>query len=410
MILDAQDPEIAAAIKGELRRQREGLEMIPSENFTSKAVLEALGSVMTNKYSEGYPGKRYYGGNQFIDVAENLAIERAKKLFGAEHVNVQCYSGSPGNLEIYFALLNFGDTVMGMNLSHGGHLTHGHPVNFSGKAYHFVQYGVNKETELIDYDEVREIALREKPKLIVSGYTAYPREVNFKKFAKIAEEVGAISMADTSHISGLIIAGVHQSPFPETDVVMTTTHKTLRGPRGAIIMCKQKFAQQIDKAVFPGMQGGPHDNNTAAKAVCFGEALKPEFKEYGKQIVKNAKALADGLIKNGFRLVSGGTDTHLVLVDLNNKNVTGKQVEAALDKANITVNKNTIPYDPRTPFDPSGIRMGTPALTTRGMMEPEMRYIANLISEAIDNINDEDALKKVKMKVMELTKKFPLYE
>jgi glycine hydroxymethyltransferase len=410
MILDAQDPEIAAAIKGELRRQREGLEMIPSENFTSKAVLEALGSVMTNKYSEGYPGKRYYGGNQFIDVAENLAIERAKKLFGAEHVNVQCYSGSPGNLEIYFALLNFGDTVMGMNLSHGGHLTHGHPVNFSGKAYHFVQYGVNKETELIDYDEVREIALREKPKLIVSGYTAYPREVNFKKFAKIAEEVGAISMADTSHISGLIIAGVHQSPFPETDVVMTTTHKTLRGPRGAIIMCKQKFAQQIDKAVFPGMQGGPHDNNTAAKAVCFGEALKPEFKEYGKQIVKNAKALADGLIKNGFRLVSGGTDTHLVLVDLNNKNVTGKQAEAALDKANITVNKNTIPYDPRTPFDPSGIRMGTPALTTRGMMEPEMRYIANLISEAIDNINDEDALKKVKMKVMELTKKFPLYE
>jgi len=410
MILDTQDPEIAAAIKSELRRQREGLEMIPSENFTSKAVLEALGSVMTNKYSEGYPGKRYYGGNQFIDVAENLAIERAKKLFGAEHVNVQCYSGSPGNIEIYFALLNFGDTVMGMNLTHGGHLTHGHPVNFSGKAYHFVQYGVNKETELIDYDEVREIALREKPKMIVSGYTAYPREVNFKKFAKIAEEVGAISMADTSHISGLIIAGVHQSPFPETDVVMTTTHKTLRGPRGAIIMCKQKFAQQIDKAVFPGMQGGPHDNNTAAKAVCFGEALKPEFKEYGKQIVKNAKALADGLIKNGFRLVSGGTDTHLVLVDLTNKNVTGKNAEAALDRANITINKNTIPYDPRSPFDPSGIRMGTPALTTRGMKEPEMRHIADLISEAIDNVNDEEALKKVKMKVMELTKKFPLYD
>jgi len=410
MILDTQDPEIAAAIKSELRRQREGLEMIPSENFTSKAVLEALGSVMTNKYSEGYPGKRYYGGNQFIDVAENLAIERAKKLFGAEHVNVQCYSGSPGNLEIYFALLNFGDTVMGMNLTHGGHLTHGHPVNFSGKAYHFVQYGVNKETELIDYDEVREIALREKPKLIVSGYTAYPREVNFKKFAEIAEEVGAISMADTSHISGLIIAGVHQSPFPETDVVMTTTHKTLRGPRGAIIMCKQKFAQQIDKAVFPGMQGGPHDNNTAAKAVCFGEALKPEFKEYGKQIVKNAKALADGLIKNGFRLVSGGTDNHLVLVDLTNKNVTGKQAESALDKANITVNKNTIPYDTRSPFDPSGIRMGTPALTTRGMKESEMRHIADLISEAIDNVNDEEELKKVKMKVMEVTKKFPLYE
>ena len=410
MILDTQDPEIAAAIKSELRRQREGLEMIPSENFTSKAVLEALGSVMTNKYSEGYPGKRYYGGNQFIDVAENLAIERAKKLFGAEHVNVQCYSGSPGNIEIYFALLNFGDTVMGMNLTHGGHLTHGHPVNFSGKAYHFVQYGVNKETELIDYDEVREIALREKPKMIVSGYTAYPREVNFKKFAKIAEEVGAISMADTSHISGLIIAGIHQSPFPETDVVMTTTHKTLRGPRGAIIMCKQKFAQQIDKAVFPGMQGGPHDNNTAAKAVCFGEALKPEFKEYGKQIVKNAKALADGLIKNGFRLVSGGTDTHLVLVDLTNKNVTGKNAEAALDRANITINKNTIPYDPRSPFDPSGIRMGTPALTTRGMKEPEMRHIADLISEAIDNVNDEEALKKVKMKVMELTKKFPLYD
>ena len=410
MILDTQDPEIAAAIKGELRRQREGLEMIPSENFTSKAVLEALGSVMTNKYSEGYPGKRYYGGNQFIDVAENLAIERAKKLFGAEHVNVQCYSGSPGNLEIYFALLNFGDTVMGMNLTHGGHLTHGHPVNFSGKAYHFVQYGVNKETEIIDYDEVREIALREKPKLIVSGYTAYPREVNFKRFAKIAEEVGAISMADTSHISGLIIAGVHQSPFPETDVVMTTTHKTLRGPRGAIIMCKQKYAQQIDKAVFPGMQGGPHDNNTAAKAVCFGEALKPEFKEYGKQIVKNAKTLAEGLLKNGFRLVSGGTDNHLVLIDLTNKNVTGKQAESALDKANITVNKNTIPYDTRSPFDPSGIRIGTPALTTRGMKEPEMKYIADLISEAIENVNNEEALTKVKMKVIELTKKFPLYE
>lgn len=410
MTLDAQDPEIATAIKGELRRQRECLEMIPSENFTSKAVLEALGSVMTNKYSEGYPGKRYYGGNQFIDIAENLAIERAKKLFGAEHVNVQCYSGSPGNIEIYFALLNFGDTVMGMYLTHGGHLTHGHPVNFSGKAYRFVQYGVDKETEYINYDEVREIALREKPKLIVSGFTAYPREVDFKKFAKIAEEVGAISMADISHIAGLIIAGVHQSPFPETDVVMTTTHKTLRGPRGAIIMCKQKFAQQIDKAVFPGMQGGPHDNNTAAKAVCFGEALKPEFKEYGKQIVKNAKALAQGLIKNGFRLVSGGTDNHLVLVDLTNKNVTGKQAESALDKANITVNKNTIPYDTRSPFDPSGIRLGTPALTTRGMKESEMKYIGDLINEAISNIDNEDALKKVKMKVIELTKKFPLYE
>src|SRR3989338_8232720 len=378
-MLKTQDSEVWNAIDSELRRQQDGLEMIPSENYASKAVLEALGSVMTNKYSEGYPGKRYYGGNEFIDVVERLAIERAKKLFGAEHANVQPYSGSPANIEIYFALLKFGDKVMGLNLAHGGHLTHGHPVNFSGKAYQFVQYGVDKETEKLDYEAIRELAIKEKPKLIISGYTAYPRTIDFKKFSEIAEEVGAISMVDMSHISGLIAGGVHPSPFPFTDVVMTTTHKTLRGPRGAIILCKEKFAQQIDKAVFPGMQGGPHDNNTAAKAVALGEAMKPEFKNYAQQIVKNSKTLAKELQKYGFRLVSGGTDNHLILVDLQNKNVTGKEAEAALDKARITVNKNMVPFDTRSPFDPSGIRLGTPAITSRGMKEEEMKQIASFL-------------------------------
>ncbi|HLD18605.1 MAG TPA: serine hydroxymethyltransferase [Candidatus Nanoarchaeia archaeon] len=409
-MLKTQDSEVWNAIDSELRRQQDGLEMIPSENYASKAVLEALGSVMTNKYSEGYPGKRYYGGNEFIDVVERLAIERAKKLFGAEHANVQPYSGSPANIEIYFALLKFGDKVMGLNLAHGGHLTHGHPVNFSGKAYQFVQYGVDKETEQLDYEAIRELAIKEKPKLIISGYTAYPRTIDFKKFSEIAEEVGAISMVDMSHISGLIAGGVHPSPFPFTDVVMTTTHKTLRGPRGAIILCKEKFAQQIDKAVFPGMQGGPHDNNTAAKAVALGEAMKPEFKIYAQQIVKNSKTLAKELQKYGFRLVSGGTDNHLILVDLQNKNVTGKEAEAALDKARITVNKNMVPFDTRSPFDPSGIRLGTPAITSRGMKEEEMKQIASFMDDAIIHFRDEQKLKSIAEEVTRLTKKFPLYE
>ncbi|MEK6967014.1 MAG: serine hydroxymethyltransferase [Nanoarchaeota archaeon] len=408
-MLKTQDAEVANAIDNELRRQQDGLEMIPSENYTSKAVLEALGSVMTNKYSEGYPGKRYYGGNEFIDVVERLAIERAKKLFGAEHVNVQPYSGSPANMEIYFALLKFGDKVMGLNLAHGGHLTHGHPVNFSGKAYNFVQYGVDKETEQLDYEAIRELAIKEKPKLIISGYTAYPRTIDFKKFSEIAEEVGAISMVDMSHIAGLIAGGVHPSPFPFTDVVMTTTHKTLRGPRGAMILCKEKYAQQIDKAVFPGMQGGPHDNNTAAKAVAFGEALKPEFKTYAQQIVKNSKTLAKELQKYGFRLVSGGTDNHLILVDLQNKKVTGKEAEAALDKARITLNKNMVPFDPRSPFDPSGIRLGTPAITSRGMKEEEMKQIGAFMNDAINNFKDEQKLKSIGDEVTKLTNKFPIY-
>ncbi len=403
------DPEIYEAIKNEIHRQNTGLEMIPSENFVSKAVLEAMGSVGTNKYSEGYPGKRYYGGNRFIDVMELIAIERAKRLFNAEHANVQPLSGSPANLEVYFALLNVGDKILGMNLTHGGHLTHGHPINFSGKVYNFVQYGVREDDHRIDYDEVRKIAMREKPKMIVSGATAYPREIDFGEFAEIAKDCGAISMADVSHVAGLIVGRVHKEVFPYTDVVTTTTHKTLRGPRGAIILCKEKFAKDIDRAVFPGMQGGPHNHTTAAKAVAFGEALKPEFKNYAAQIVKNAKVLADELMGLGFDLVSNGTDNHLILIDLTNKGVIGKQAEAALDEANITVNKNMVPFDKRSPFDPSGIRLGTPAITTRGLKEREMAEVAHYISEVIDNINDREKIYKVKEKVIELSSRFTLY-
>lgn len=408
--LDGVDPQIAQAIKGEMDRQRYGLELIPSENFASPAVLEALGSVLTNKYSEGYPHKRYYGGNQFVDVAEDLAIERAKELFGADHVNVQPYSGSPANLAVYFALLDFGDKVMGMNLAHGGHLTHGHPVNFSGQSYTFVQYGVDKGSEKIDFEEVRKAALRERPKLILSGATAYPREIDFEAFHGIAQEVGAISMADIAHIAGLVVGGVHPSPFPFTDVVTTTTHKTLRGPRGAMIMCKDKFAKEIDRAVFPGMQGGPHDHVNAAKAVAFKEALQPEFKEYTLQIVRNARALAEELLSHGFRLVSGGTDNHLILIDLTNKGVTGKQAEEALDRSGITCNKNMIPYDPRTPFNPSGIRIGTPALTTRGMKEEEMRTVGKLLAQVMGNFGQEEIYRTVKARVRELCEAFPLYD
>lgn len=402
------DERIANAIRAEENRQQNVLELIPSENIAGKQVREALASVFTNKYSEGYPHKRYYGGNEFVDVVEELAIERAKQLFGCEHVNVQPYSGSPANLEVYAALLEIGDKAMALSLSEGGHLTHGHKVNFSGRAYSFIHYKVDKETERLDYDAIEELARKEKPKLLLSGYTAYPRTIDFKRFAEIAESIEAYSMADIAHISGLIAGGAHPSPFPFTDVVTTTTHKTLRGPRGAIIMCKEALAKKIDKAVFPGMQGGPHENVIAAKAVAFNEALQPKFKDYAKQIVANAKALADALLKQGFRLVTGGTDNHLMIIDLTDKNVTGKQAERALDTAGITVNANTIPFDVRKPWDPSGIRLGTPVLTTRGMKESEMTDVALYISKAIDSIKDAGALDEIKQQVKELCAKFPV--
>ncbi|MFH0834778.1 MAG: serine hydroxymethyltransferase [Candidatus Micrarchaeota archaeon] len=408
--LKEADPEVYSVIQKELRRQMNVLEMIPSENLVTPAVLEAMGSVFTNKYSEGYPHKRYYGGNEFTDIVEEIAINRAKQLFGAEHVNVQPYSGSPANIAVYFALLQFGDKVMGMSLAEGGHLTHGHAVNFSGRAYHFVQYGVSKEDERIDYDAMRKTAVAEKPKIIVSGATAYPREIDFKQIHEICQECGAVSMTDIAHIAGLIVAGVHQSPFPFTEVVTTTTHKTLRGPRGGMIMCQEKYGQAIDKAVFPGLQGGPHEHTIAAKAVCFGEAQKPEFKTYGKQIVKNAKALASELQAGGLRLVTGGTDNHLLLVDLSDKGVSGKEAEIALDKANITVNKNMIPFDKRKPFDPSGIRLGTPVLTTRGMKEGEMKEVGRLIVKAVEKWNDDAVLASVKSEVIELCKDFQFYK
>lgn len=409
--LRKSDPEVSRIVQDELHREQNVLEMIPSENIVSKAVLEAAGSVMTNKYSEGYPHKRYYGGNEFTDQVEELAIQRAKQLFpGAEHVNVQPYSGSPMNLEVYFALLQFGDPIMGMSLSEGGHLTHGHPVNFSGKAYKFSQYGVQKETELLDYDEIRKKALEVKPKMIVTGATAYPRTIDFKRFQEICDEVGAMQLADISHIAGLVVGEAHLTPFPFTDVVTTTTHKTLRGPRGGMILCKEKYAQLIDKAVFPGMQGGPHEHIIAAKAVAFGEALKPEFKDYAKQIVRNAKALAEALMEGGLRLVTGGTDNHLLLVDLTKQGVSGKEAETALDRAGITVNKNTIPFDSRKPFDPSGIRLGTPTLTSRGMKESEMKEVGRIIVEAVYNVKDEAKLKDIREEVASLCTHFPIYK
>ncbi|UCC92152.1 MAG: serine hydroxymethyltransferase [Candidatus Aenigmatarchaeota archaeon] len=403
------DPEVFGLEENETMRINEGLELIPSENFPSRSVLHMLGSVFNNKYAEGYPAKRYYGGNVYIDKIEFLAIERAKELFGCEHVNVQPLSGSPANIAVYFALMEFGDKLMGMNLAQGGHLTHGHKVNFSGKSYNVVQYGVDPKTHRIDYDEVRKLAKKEKPKIIVSGATAYPREFDFKAFHEISEESGAVSMADIAHIAGLIVGGVHQSPFPFTDIVTTTTHKTLRGPRGGMIMCKERYAKDIDRAVFPGLQGGPHEHTIASVAVALKEAMQPEFKEYAKQIVKNAKTLAGSLMDHGFTLISGGTDNHLILVDLRNKNVTGSEGETALDRAGITVNKNMIPYDPRTPFDPSGIRLGTPAITTRGMKESEMQQVGELISKAIDNFKNEGELKRIREEVLELCKSFPVY-
>lgn len=406
--IQKQDQEIYEAIEREKKRQAEGIELIPSENYTSEAVMEACGSILTNKYSEGYPGKRYYGGQENIDTIENLAIDRAKQLFGAEHVNVQPYSGSPANTAIYFALLEFGDTVMGLKLEHGGHITHGLPIAFSGRAYNFVQYEVDLKTGRIDMDKVRELALESKPKMIVAGYTAYPRDIEWKKFKDIADEVGAITMADISHTAGLIAAGVLESPVPYFDVIMTTTHKTLRGPRGAMILCKEKFAKDIDRAVFPGLQGGPHENAIAGKAIAFHEALQPEFKEYAEQIKNNAHHLAEELKKRDFKLISDGTDTHLMLVDLTNKNVSGKQAQEALDTVGITLNKNTIPGEPRSPFDPSGIRLGTPAVTTRGMKESEMEKIAEWIDKVISNIEDKELHTQIKEEVKEMCLKFPV--
>lgn len=408
--LKESDPEIFSIIEKEKLRQMTGLEMIPSENLASKAVLEALGSCLNNKYSEGYPGKRYYGGNELIDKAEQLAVDRAKQLFGAEHVNVQPYSGSPANLEAIFSLVDRGDKIMGMKLADGGHLTHGSHVNFSGKLFTVVPYGVDKETELIDYDEVLKIAKLEKPKLIISGFTAYPRTLDFKAFDEIAQEIGAYSMADIAHIAGLIAAGVLPSPVKHADIVTTTTHKTLRGPRGAMIMCKQIHAEKVDKAVFPMFQGGPHNHANAAKAVAFGEALQPEFKAYAKQTIKNAQALADALLSYGFRLVTGGTDNHLILLDLQNKNITGKDAEKLLETCGIFVNKNMIPYDPRKPWDPSGIRLGTPCLTTRGMKQSEMKDIGEMINKAVENRDNSDILQKIKSNVEELCSRFRFYD
>lgn len=406
------DREVYDAIEAERKRQNEGIELIASENFVSKSVLEAAGSVMTNKYAEGYPDKRYYGGCECVDIVEKLAIERAKEIFNVKYVNVQPHSGSQANMGVYKALLNLGDVILGMRLDHGGHLTHGKNVNFSGKDYTVYSYSVRKEDEYIDYDEVEKIAMEVKPKLIVAGASAYPRVINFKKFREIADKAGAYLMVDMAHIAGLVAAGEHPSPIPYAHVVTTTTHKTLRGPRGGVIMTNdEEIAKKIDKAIFPGIQGGPLMHIIAAKAVAFKQALSPEFKEYQHQIVKNAKALAEVLEKGGLRLVSGGTDNHMILVDLkSSKDLTGQAVEKALDKAGITVNKNGIPYDTEKPMVTSGIRIGTPAVTTRGMKEKEMEEIGNFILETIENINDDKKLSEIKERVKELCLRFPLYE
>lgn len=402
------DPEIKQAINSEIKRQEESLEMIPSENFVSPAVLECLGSVLTNKYAEGYPQKRYYGGCENVDKIEQLAIDRAKQLFKAEHVNVQPLSGAPANIAVYFALLEPGDTILGMDLSHGGHLTHGHPVTHMTKVFNFIRYKTNSEGK-IDLENLRQMALEHKPKLILVGYSAYSREIEYEKIKEIADEIGAYTMADIAHIAGLIAGGQMNNPVPIFDVVTTTTHKTLRGPRGGMIMCKEKLAKKIDKSVFPGFQGGPHENNIAGKAIAFKEALEPNFKEYTKQIKLNAKALEKKFLEMNYKLCFGGTDNHLLLIDLSNKNISGHEAEKALDKAGITVNKNMIPDDPRSPLDPSGIRLGTPALTTRGMKEKEMEKIAELINEVIENFNNEKKLQEINETVKKITVNFPLY-
>jgi glycine hydroxymethyltransferase len=404
------DPEVYDAIQKEVRRECETIELIASENFVSEAVLEAQGSVLTNKYSEGYPGKRWYNGCEYVDIIETLAIERAKKLFGAEHANVQPHSGSGANMAVYFSVLNPGDTVLAMNLAHGGHLTHGHPMNFSGRYYKIVPYGVDQKTEMLDYDEIEKLAVENKPKLILGGASAYPRTIYADRLRKIADKVGAYLFVDMAHFAGLVAAGCHPSPVPFCDFVTTTTHKTLRGPRAGMVLCKEKFAKEIDKQVFPGIQGGPLEHVIAAKAVAFKEALSPEFKEYQKQVVKNAQCMAAELAKRGLRIVSGGTDNHLLLVDVSSVKLTGKDAANALHEAGITVNKNMIPFDQASPFVTSGIRIGTPAVTTRGMKEGEMKQIAQCIVTVLGNIADEAAKKKVRADVLALCKKFPLYE
>lgn len=422
--LQQQDPEIYNLIKKEIARQKEGLVMIPSENYASEAVIEAMGTPLSNKYSEGYPGKRYYTGNQYIDQIENLAIERAKKLFNAEHANVQPNAGSPANFEAYYAVLQPGDKIMALDLAHGGHLTHGGKANFSSKLYNFVYYGVNRETEVVDMDEAREIALKEKPKMIITGATAYPRTIDFERFYEISKEIDAYLLADISHIVGLCLAGVHPNPTPFADIVTSTTHKTLRGPRSAVILCKKEdryqekyhagkkrnLAERIDHAVFPGMQGGPLDHIIAAKAVCFAEAMKEEFRNYQKQIVKNAKILAEVLMENSLRLVSGGTDNHLMLINCEPLGITGRQGSEAMARAEIYTNRNSIPFDSGSAFEPSGIRLGTPALTTRGMGENEMRIIGKWISDILRDTNNEELIGKIKKEVLEMAKRFPIYE
>ncbi len=407
-LIRAADPEIADAMALELGRQRDHLELIASENFVSEAVMAAMGSHLTNKYAEGYPGKRYYGGCEFVDIAEDLARSRAKQLFGAEHANVQPHSGAQANLAVYFALLNPGDTILGMNLSHGGHLTHGSPVNMSGKYFNIVPYGVSKEDEQIDYEELERLAVESKPKMVVAGASAYPRAIDFARIGEIAKRIGAYFMVDMAHIAGLVAAGLHMNPVPYADVVTSTTHKTLRGPRGGLILCRETLAKEIDKAIFPGTQGGPLMHTIAAKAICFHEALQPSFKAYQQQIINNAKTLGNALSAAGVRLVSGGTDNHMMLVDLTPKNRTGKEVEKLLDLAHITVNKNTIPFETLSPFVTSGVRIGTPAVTSRGMKEAEMNVIGGLIASIIDG--GENAVESVKSEVLALTKRFPLYE
>ena len=403
------DPDIAEIIDLETRRQATGLELIPSENLVSEAVLEAMGSVLTNKYAEGYPGKRYYGGCEYVDRAEQLAIDRAKQLFGAEHANVQPHSGTQANIAVYMAALQPGDVVLGMNLAHGGHLTHGHPLNFSGKTYKFVAYGVRQDTERIDYDEIERLAAEHKPKMIVAGASAYSRIIDFERMAAIAASCGAVLFVDMAHIAGLVAAGIHPSPLPHADFVSTTTHKTLRGPRAGLVMCRQKWAKDLDRVVFPGTQGGPLMHTIAAKAVCLKEAMQPEFREYQKQVVANTRALAEGLAKRGFRIVSGGTDNHLFLVDVHSRGLTGKDAQAALDRAAITLNKNAIPFDTTPPMTAGGIRLGSPSVTTRGMREPEMDRIAGWIAEVLGHLGDAGVEQRVRAEVAELAARFPLY-
>lgn len=408
--LEAVDEQIASVLADEARRQATGLELIPSENLVSQAVLEAMGSIFTNKYAEGYPGKRYYGGCEFADKAEQLAIDRSRELFGAQHANVQAHSGTSANIAVYMSMLQPGDTVLGMALAHGGHLTHGHPLNFSGRVYKFVEYHVRRDTEQIDYEEIEQLAHQHKPRMIVAGASAYPRIIDFERMAKIAKSVDAVFFVDMAHIAGLVAAGVHPSPVPYADIVSTTTHKTLRGPRGGLVLCRSTFAKEIDRLTFPGTQGGPLVHIIAAKAVCLKEAMEPGFKEYQKQVALNAKAMAGAVAKHGFRLVSGGTDNHLFLIEVHPRGITGSEAEKALDRAGITVNKNAIPFDPLPPMKAGGIRLGSPSVTTRGMREPEMELIGNWIAEVLSHIGDAAVEQKVRKQVAELAARFPIYE